>query len=324
MNHPPMTPMLSNNKSNIFHDDMIIPFTIPALNARGRACQLGSVVDHILKRHAYPEPVAALLAEALTLTGLLGSTLKFQGKFTLQSNSDGPISLLVCDFHAPHALRGYARFDEARVIETLREGKNRPLDLLGKGNFVLTLDQGPHTQRYQGIVALEGNTLQEIARRYFEQSEQIPTTLHLGVAQLLTPSEFDPLKKQWRAGGLLVQFLPKTASPPPPTSHDAWDEICALTQTISIDELTDPNISSQRLLFRLFHEHEVEVFPSIALRDQCTCSRVRLWEILENFSADERAQSVEDGQITVQCEFCSTQYHFQPDEFSYHKRTPTK
>src|SRR5690606_11859699 len=163
-------------------DDHVVPFEVSALDLRGRAVQLGPVLDAILPRHGYPEPVANLLAEAMVLTVLLGTALKFEGKFIVQSRTDGPVDLLVADFATPHSLRAYARFDPARLEAALAEGRTSPAELLGKGVLALTVDQGAYMQRYQGIVELDGTSLEEVARTYFRQSEQIPTDVRLAVA----------------------------------------------------------------------------------------------------------------------------------------------
>jgi len=175
-------------------DDHVVPFAVEPLDVRGRTVQLGPLLDQILDRHAYPEPVARLLAEACVVTVLLGTSLKFEGKFILQTRTDGPVDMLVADFTTPHSLRAYARFDAGRVEEAIKAGMTAPEDLLGTGVLALTIDQGAHTQRYQGIVELNGISLEEAARTYFRQSEQIPTELRLSVAKLV------PAVKDFLAG----------------------------------------------------------------------------------------------------------------------------
>ena len=173
------------------------------LDARGRAVQLEPMLDTILGRHEYPEPVARLLAEAITLTVLLGTSLKFDGKFIVQTQSDGPVDMLVADFSTPDSLRAYARFDERAVAEAVAEGRLEPQELLGGGILALTIDQCPHTQRYQGIVELNGATLEEIACAYFRQSEQIPTEVRLAAAQLYVRDGSGGSGHHWRAGGVV-------------------------------------------------------------------------------------------------------------------------
>lgn len=307
---------------NFAGDDAVVPFEVEGLDARGRSVQLGAVVDTILARHQYPEPVARLLAEVMVLTALLGTSLKFDGKFILQTSTDGPVNLLVADFHTPSGLRAYARFDDDKLEQAIKDGKVAPEQLLGKGTLALTIDQGAHMQRYQGIVALDGANLEEIARNYFDQSEQIPTDVRLAVATLVDRNSEGQPKQSWRAGGVLVQHLPKASldinEKKPEKSKvtdNNWTEVKALTQTIESAELTDPQVGTERLLYRLFHEHGVRVFQPTPIVDDCSCSREKVENVLKNFSAEELDSSIENGEITVKCEFCSTVYRFNPKEF---------
>src|SRR5215471_96549 len=183
-------------------DDTVLPFEVNALDLRGRLTRLGPALDDILTKHDYPAPVGKLLGEAIVLTTLLGSSLKFEGRFILQTQTDGPVSFLVVDFQAPDRLRAYARYDEARLKEAKDSG-----GLLGKGHLAMTVDQGPDMSRYQGLVALTGGSLEEAAHEYFLRSEQIPTRVRLAVGEEWRSS--DGGKHRWRAGGLLMQFLPK-------------------------------------------------------------------------------------------------------------------
>jgi molecular chaperone Hsp33 len=310
-------------------DDHVVPFEVGPLDVRGRIVQLGPLLDQILERHDYPEPVARLLAEACVVTVLLGTSLKFEGRFILQTRSDGPVDLLVADFATPHALRAYARFDADRLAEVEASGKATPADLLGSGVLALTIDQGVHTQRYQGIVELDGTSLEDAARTYFRQSEQIPTDLRLSVAKLVRPGEGG--RGHWRAGGIMAQFLPEASErlrlPDLPggdgdegfgddPTDDSWKELLALFATIEPTELIDPTIGTERLLYRLFHEHGVRVFEGTDVADECSCSREKIRSILDGFTAEEIKDSVEDGAIQVSCEFCSKHYSFDPADFS--------
>ncbi|EJF91225.1 Hsp33 family molecular chaperone [Bartonella tamiae] len=302
-------------------DDAVVPFEVQGLDARGRSVQLGAAVNSILERHNYPEPVSRLLAEALVLTVLLGTSLKFDGKFIFQTSSDGPVNLLVCDFQTPSQIRGYARFDEERLKQAISDGQTAPEQLLGQGTLALTVDQGSHMQRYQGIVALDGSNLEEIARNYFLQSEQIPTDIRLAVATLFDRDEQGAPKQSWRAGGMLTQFLPQSSFHEGENEKqnqqildDHWREVIALTHTVESAEMTDPHIGAERLLFRLFHEHGVRVFDATPIIDRCSCSREKIENVLIGFNQDELQESIEDGEITVSCEFCSSVYHFDPDK----------
>ena len=321
MNNPGFTPA---------GDDAVVPFQINTLDARGRAVQLGAVLDGILGRHQYPEPVAKLVAETVVLAVILGTSLKFDGKFIMQTKSDGPVELLVADFRTPHAVRAYARYNEERLAEAVAIGKISPEELLGKGILAMTVDQGEFMQRYQGIVALDGSTLEQVAKAYFRQSEQIPTEVRLATAQMSVRGEDGVLKTGWRAGGLIVQFLPESPErmrqpdisggdgdprDSDELADDSWAEVKALTSTIGVDELVDPEVGVERLLYRLFHETGARVFPSTRVFDECSCSDEKIRGVLQGFTAEEITDSIEDGKITVDCEFCSTRYSYEPSEF---------
>ncbi len=164
-------------------DDTILPFAVKALDLRGRIVRLGPAVDTILSSHDYPPPVAKLLGEAIVLTVMLGSALKFDGRFILQTKSDGPVRMLVVDFTSPGKVRACARFDAERVAAAIAAGEAEPGKLLGHGHLAMTIDQGPDMSRYQGLVPLEGGDLEQAAHEYFLRSEQIPTRVRLAVAE---------------------------------------------------------------------------------------------------------------------------------------------
>ncbi|POF34885.1 Hsp33 family molecular chaperone [Roseibium marinum] len=307
--------------------DAVRPFAVEGLDVRGRAVALGPVLETILGRHDYPEPVSRLLAEAIVLTSLLGTSLKFDGRFTLQTQTDGPVSMLVVDFASPDAVRACATFDAERVAELVAAGTATPEELLGHGHLAMTIDQGKHMQRYQGLVELDGVSLEDVARRYFERSEQIPTEVRLGVGELFTRQEGEGHARTWTAGGVLIQFLPEAPermrqadidpgdAPEGMRSHeieedDAWVEAKALVDTVKDIELTDPEVSVEMLLFRLFHERGVRLYEPQPLADKCRCSREKIESVLANFSAEEIRQVTVGGKIVVTCEFCNTRYTF--------------
>jgi molecular chaperone Hsp33 len=309
-------------------DDTILPFQVEALDLRGRVVRFGPAVDTILSRHRYPPPVAKLVGEAIVLTVLLGSTLKFDGRFILQTQSDGPVRMLVIDYTTPGKIRACARFDATRVAEAIASGTADPGALLGRGHLAMTIDQGPDTARYQGIVALEGKDLEHAAHEYFLRSEQIPTIVRLAVAEELRASG-DGARHRWRAGGLLLQFLPKSpdrarqADLDPgdvpegyeveaPAEDDAWVEGRSLVATVEDVELLDPEVSAEQLLYRLFHERGVRVFRNRNLHAECSCSRDGVERMLRSFPQDDRDHMVENGKITVTCEFCNSTYVFEP------------
>jgi molecular chaperone Hsp33 len=299
-------------------DDLVMPFAIKPLGVRGRIVRLGAVADDILQRHDYPAPVSALLAEAVALTAMLGASLKFEGKFILQTQTDGPVDMIVSDYTVPGQIRGYAHFNK-----DARLGGQEPRTLLGQGHLAMTVDQGLDMERYQGIVPLEGHSLANAAHNYFRQSEQIPTSLQLAAGQLIGRGR--EAKENWRAGAIMIQHLPREggSSPMQLSSGDApdgaeeqivenddWVKARFLLDTVEDHELLDPTLSPERLLYRLFHEDGVTVYPTIQLERHCTCSRERIETILKQFSKEDLKDMTVNGEITVTCEFCSTRYGF--------------
>lgn len=311
--------------SDLGRDDLILPFAVPPLDVRGRVTRLGPSLDHIVTQHGYPEPVSRLVGEAVALCALLGSSLKIEGRFQLQTRTDGAVDMLVVDYDAPDRLRAFARFDADRLAS---DHRLTPAELLGKGHLALTIDQGPDMSRYQGVVPLDGQGLEAAADQYFRQSEQIPTVVRLAVAQNVTGDG-----TAWRAGGLLLQFLPQSeermrkADLHPGdvpegveiadrNDDDSWTEAKALAATLEDHELVDPTLSSERLLYRLFHERGVNVFEPQILRDACRCSHERIETMLRSFTPLERHDMIgPDGKIGVTCEFCGTHREFNPAEF---------
>src|SRR6202047_2620842 len=305
-------------------DDAVLPFDVDALDLRGRLTRLGPALDDGLATHRQPAPVGKVLGEAIVLPPLLGSALKFDGRFILQTQTDGPVSFLIVDFQAPDRLRAYARFDATRLGEGQDSG-----GLLGKGHLAMTIDQGPDMSRYQGLVALEGGSLEDAAHEYFLRSEQIPTRVRLAVGEEWRGG--DGPKHRWRAGGILMQLLPKAPerarqadlhpgdAPEGAVMHqvaedDAWVEGQSLIGTVEDVELIDPDLSGERLLYRLFHERGVRVFKPLPLQARCSCSRDAVSSMLKSFAPEDRVGMVKDGKVEVTCEFCSSVYQFTPQE----------
>jgi molecular chaperone Hsp33 len=251
-------------------DNLVAPFQIEGQLVRGRVARLGSVVNDILSRHAYPDAVANLLGEACALAALVGSGLKIDGRLILQAQGDGPVSFVVADYDSDGALRGYCRYDEARVAQA-GAGFARPgaRTLLGDGIFIMTVDQGPDTERYQGVTPIEGETLALCAEHYFAQSEQTPTRVRLAVGQVL-----DEGALRWRAGGLMLQNIAEDDARAP--TRDAWETARAMMETVGEDELIDPALSSDQLLYRLFHEEGARLFRARPLKAFCRCSQARI------------------------------------------------
>jgi molecular chaperone Hsp33 len=318
----------SRAPADISADDTIQPFEVSALDLRGRVVRLGPAVDTILTGHDYPQPVAKLLGEAIVLGVLLGTALKFEGRFILQTKTEGPVRMLVVDFMTPDRVRACARFDREAVAETIAAGRADAGALLGRGHLAMTIDQGGNTKRYQGLVALEGGTLEDAAHEYFLRSEQIPTRVRLAVAEEFLAASGGATHR-WRAGGILLQFVPRAPerarvadldpgdAPEGAPRHvvredDAWVEGRSLIETVEDVELIDPALSSERLLYRLFHERGVRVFRSAEVHAQCSCSRETVEAMLRSFPQTDRDDMVENGKISVTCEFCSATYAFEP------------
>ena len=306
--------------------DFILPFQIEGAGVRGRVARLDSVVDDIVRRHDYPPAVSRLLSESITLTALLGNTLKFDGVFSLQTRSNGPVRLLAADFTTDGTVRAYAGIDPDRKGE-LPEGAPGPTaavpELLGDGNLAFTVDQGVHSERYQGIVSLDGGTLAECAESYFRVSEQLPTRIKLGVSPGTKGNGHAPLP--WRASGIMIQQIAETGGgesrTPAALSDDAsgepgenWRRASILFDSLSFDELTDPNLRPEDVLYRLYHEDGVRVFDSHEVRFGCRCSRERITAVIRTFSEDEIAEITVNGKIEATCEFCSTTYVLDPKE----------
>jgi len=290
-------------------DDIIQPFQL-AGHVRGRLVRLGGSVDSVLRRHDYPRPVASLLGEALVLTLALASGLKYDGVFTLQTKGDGPVRMLVADVTSAGKLRGYAEADADGLAKLLDQTGNPSFArLVGAGHLAFTVDQGPATERYQGIVDLAGSSLADCIHHYFRQSEQIEVAVKAAVRAPASSEE------AWRAGAILIQRLPAAERVEDPDSSDEWwRRAAALMASSTADELTDGGLPALDLLFRLFHEDGVEIFPARPVSFGCRCSRERVAAMLAALPAGEVASLSLDGRIEVTCEFCNSRYEFSPGE----------
>lgn len=309
-------------------DDLVQPFQIDPFALRGRLVRLGPAIDRILSQHAYPEAVAAMLGEAITLAVLLAGALKYDGVFTLQTKGDGPIPMIVADVSTDGAVRGYAQYDRVKLDAALAGAASATAStadlsvprLLGAGYIAFTVDQGEDTDRYQGIVELSGATLADCAQHYFRQSEQIQAGIKLAVARTWPGAETDPsrLSGAWRAGGLMLQRVPPEGGYGVIADdvEDGWRRSMVLMSSVTAGELVDPDLTPHRLLFRLFHEDGVRVYDTHPLEARCRCSRERIETILRAFPADEIDDMAKEQVTTVTCEFCSTRYTFAADEIS--------
>ena len=283
----------------------MLPFRLGAGLVRGRLVRLGSTLDAILDGHDYPAPVAERLAETITVAAALAGALKYDGVFTLQIQGNGPIPLMVADVTSGGDLRAYARFDAERLAtatgETLIERS------FGKGFLAFTVDQGPDTDRYQGIVELEGATLTDCARGYFERSEQLATEMVLAVQP---PNR----THGWSAGLMTIQRMPVGPKSPIFTADEAdeaWNRSIILLKSLRDAELLDPGIAPDKLLYRLYHADGLATDPARTLAARCRCSAARVQSTLRSFPRGEIEElKDENGEVVVTCEFCKTRYHY--------------
>lgn len=301
-------------------DDTVAAFQLHTRPVSGRIVRLGAVIDEILSAHNLPMSVAALLGEAVVLAVLIGDSLKFKGRLIVQASGananpgglggEGAVSFVVADYAVGEGVRGFARFDARRVAALEAEHGPRPGAevLLGAGAFAMTIDQGSDMDRYQGVVALDGPTLAACAEHYFAQSEQVPTRIRLAVGQHMLPGG----ETRWRAGGAILQRIAGDDA----RGHDAhaFADAQVLFDTVEDDELLDPGVPAERLLFRLFHEDGVRLQEARTVLKRCTCERERLARILAGFPAEDRDDMVKDGAVVMTCEYCNRDWRFSEAE----------
>lgn len=292
-------------------DDLLRPFQLERSALRGRLVRLGPTVHTVLTRHDYPEPISRQLGELLVLTATLAGALKFQGRFSLQIRSDGPISLMLADCTNDGEIRGYARFDPDKVAGATRDDVP---GLFGQGHLALTVEQGEFADAHQGIVELSGASLTECMQVYFRQSEQVQTGLRVAVDRVE-----DDAGRRWRAGGIMVQRLPGQKPPGRDiiASDEDWHRTMVLLSTATAAELVDPHLPLEHLLLRLFHEEGVRVFNPLPLSFGCRCSRERVEMVLRAFPEEDiEEMKLESGDLVVTCQFCNRAYRFDEAELA--------
>jgi molecular chaperone Hsp33 len=293
--------------------DYVQSFQLQKSGIRGRLVRLGAGLDAIIRRHDYPEPVAALLGETMALATALAAALKYDGIFTLQTKGDGPVSILVTDISSAGTMRGYAQFD----AEKLKHAGVRSALLLGKGHLAFTIDSGENSDRYQGIVELIGRDMASCVKTYFRQSEQIDSELVVFTAQNEAGL--------WRAGVVMLQQLPEgggyAANNNAPGGmieseerSENWHRAKTLLSTLTEKELLDFNLAPEQLLQRLFHEEGLEISDKRELMDQCRCSRPRVARMLSTIPQHEMEGLMIEGKVRVKCEFCSATYDFDAEQ----------
>ncbi len=301
-------------------DDLVQPFQIEHKGIRGRLVRLGPLIDDVLSRHDYPAEVKLLLGQTVALTATLAGAFKYDGVFTLQTKGDGAVAMLVADVTSGGEVRAYARYDAAKLAaaaEALAAGhgaQGTVPRLIGAGYLAFTVDQGPDTERYQGIVELEGAELVDCVHHYFRQSEQLDAAFKLAVG-----TGTDRAGKQaWRGAGLMLQRVPVEGGGNDAaadegqreTLDDDWRRALVMMASARNEELLDPALGAHDLLFRLFHEDGVRVFRQRPLRPGCRCSAERVETVLRALSDAEIEDMTVDGRVSVVCQFCKREYAY--------------
>lgn len=316
--------------SQLVWDDTVLPFQLDASDIRGRVARLDGVLDGILKQHDYPPQVEALVAEMALLTALIGQTVKLRWKLSLQVQSKGPVRMIATDYYGPEKegdiarIRAYASYDAERLTDSA------PFDQIGDGYFAIMIDQGKGMTPYQGITPLAGGSLATCAETYFAQSEQLPTRFQLSFGKSSEPG----VAEHWRAGGLMLQHLPK-ASPFVATEEGSgdvmaavdlldgdasenWNRVNILLGTVEEIELIGPQLAPNDLLLRLFHEESPRVFDTQSVRFGCTCSETRVRQSLSIYSArDIETMTTDEGRVTADCQFCGAHYDLDPKSVGF-------
>lgn len=309
---------MKDQNSSVQDDNLVQPFQLDVSDLRGRSVKLGSVLNDVLEPHAYPNPVAHLVAEMMTLTLLLSSMLKYEGLFTLQANGDGPVSLLLADVTSEGQVRACATYDDERLelarkqisdLKTPEGSQNHLAQYLGKGYMTFTV-QPKNGEPYQGIVELKGASLVDCVQHYFVQSAQIGTGIKMAAGQR---------NGEWRAAAIMLQHLPEDEKNPTAghgnIDEDDWRRTMIFLDSCTDEEFLDPALPSTDLLYRLFHEEGVRVFEPLPVKKGCRCGTTKVERVLNSMQTEDLADMVVDDKITVKCEFCSREFEFDPGDF---------
>jgi molecular chaperone Hsp33 len=294
--------------------DFVLPFDLPRIGLRGRLVRLDAVSTRALAAHPLPEEAQRVLAEALTLSVLLGSVLKLEGRLSVQTKGDGPLSLAVADFFAGGGVRGYARLDEERYA-ALEPPKRNFAGLVGEGVLAITIEPKLGAPSYQGLVQLSADSLAASAETYFVQSEQLPTMLKLAAGTIYRSGE----GSGWRSAGLMVQAVPGKVSDDVRETDD-WQRVALFLQTLEPYELLDTSLAAETVLWRLFHEDEIRVHAAQPLSFECTCNADKVLPVLTSYPAEELPTLADpDGVVRARCEFCGNTYEFPLAELAQQK-----
>lgn len=288
-------------------DSHVQTFHLQIANLRGRIVRLSGVLSDILKPHNYPAPVEKLVSETVVLTTLLSSMLKYEGMFILQAQGSGAVTRLVADMTSSGDIRATAGYDAEKLAEIKTENPSLT-ELMGNGYLAFTVDQGEFSERYQGIVRLDGESLQDCIHHYFAQSEQIRTAIRMAVKR--------DENGQWQAGAIMLQHMPDHSNIPQDAKPIAenWNRAQILLQTCKDEELLDPRLHDETLLYRLFHEEGVVVYPEQKITKACRCTTEKLGNVIRMLSEEDRGEVAVDGKITMTCEFCNKDFVFDPDD----------
>lgn len=318
-------------------DDTVLPFQLDASDIRGRVARLDTAFEEILAQHDYPPLIESLVAEMALLTAMIGQSMKTRWKLSLQVRGDGPARLIATDYYAPIAdgeparIRAYASYDK----DTL-DHNAVPFSQIGKGYFAILIDQGEDMTPYQGITPIAGGSLASCAQTYFSQSEQLPTRFELSFGRSQVPGETE----QWRAGGMMLQHMPK-ASPEmsgeggsgedglieasdilTAGESENWIRASALLDTVNEIELIGPTVTPADLLLRLFHEEEPRVYDPQPVKFGCTCSEDKVRQSLSIYSAkDIKYMTTDEGTVTADCQFCGSHYVFDPTSLGFEAKS---
>lgn len=314
-------------------DDSVLPFQLDRSDIRGRVARLDGVLDQVLKQHAYPAPIEALVAEAALLTALIGQTIKLRWKLSLQIRGKGPARLIATDYYgpaeegAPARIRAYASFDDERLEDTAD-----PFSQIGEGYFAVMLDQGQGMVPYQGFTPIAGGSLAACAETYFAQSEQLPTRFAVTFGKSVEPGRGE----RWRAGGVMLQHMPQVGMGVAAEAGSGeggllthadilsgdpaenWNRANLLLDTVEELELIGPSVTPAELLVRLFHEEEPRVFEAQPVRFGCSCSEDKVRQTMSIYSQKDIAKmTTEAGVVTADCQFCGAHYEMDPKTLGF-------
>lgn len=292
-------------------DNLVAAFTVDGAPLRGRIARLGAgTVDAILRRHDYPAPVALLLGEAMVFASLMGALLKAEGRLIIQAQGDGPAPLMVAEHREDGSLRGYARLKDDAAQRLAGAHRLSPAEIIGDGVLAVTLDRGEDFTLHQGFVPLTGATLAACAEAYFRDSEQTQTHIKLAVGEVMEGSG-----AYWRAGGALIQKV--AADDARGETEEGWRRSTIFFETLSDEELLDPALPADRVLYRLFQEDGVRMAEPQTLTDRCSCDEGRLIAALKNVREDELPELLEpDGFVHARCQFCARLYKITPERIA--------